>query len=226
MYDNEILYCGYRFDPETGLYHVRARYYQPTLGRWISRDPGPAAIEMARIPTDRKENKLHKLVKMNERRRYDDGMDLYAYARDNPIRYQDKTGLLVSYQIGGLVGGCECCEGIDNAVLRVNLALLNDGTCRDWFEEHGYDFSDGSTPKRSVSCYGNWKLPCLLGFPAWTMPGLGIGVCNAKCKSLGPVALASLLVHELAHHYCTLFLGREDCAISAQEACAHGILAN
>jgi RHS repeat-associated protein len=36
---NEILSCGYRFDPETGLYHVRHRYYHPTLGRWVSRDP-------------------------------------------------------------------------------------------------------------------------------------------------------------------------------------------
>ncbi|MBM4018397.1 MAG: hypothetical protein FJ288_08755 [Planctomycetes bacterium] len=27
-YANEILYCGYRFDPETGLYHVRHRHYQ------------------------------------------------------------------------------------------------------------------------------------------------------------------------------------------------------
>jgi RHS repeat-associated protein len=37
-YSNDILYCGYRFDPETGLCHVRRRYYHPTLGRWASRD--------------------------------------------------------------------------------------------------------------------------------------------------------------------------------------------
>ena len=36
---NEILYCGYRLDPESGLYHVRHRSYHPTLGRWTSRDP-------------------------------------------------------------------------------------------------------------------------------------------------------------------------------------------
>ena len=36
---NDIIFCGYRFDPETELYYVRARTYNPTLGRWIQRDP-------------------------------------------------------------------------------------------------------------------------------------------------------------------------------------------
>jgi len=38
-FDNEILYCGYLFDSETGLYHVRHRSYHPALGRWLQRDP-------------------------------------------------------------------------------------------------------------------------------------------------------------------------------------------
>jgi len=37
--DNRTLYAGYHFDTETGLYSVRHRYYHPTLGRWLSRDP-------------------------------------------------------------------------------------------------------------------------------------------------------------------------------------------
>ena len=36
---NEIIYCGYRYDPETQLYYVRNRTYSPFLGRWIQRDP-------------------------------------------------------------------------------------------------------------------------------------------------------------------------------------------
>ncbi|MGC9260544.1 MAG: RHS repeat-associated core domain-containing protein [Phycisphaerae bacterium] len=36
---NDIIYCGYRFDPETELYYVRNRTYSPTLGRWLQRDP-------------------------------------------------------------------------------------------------------------------------------------------------------------------------------------------
>ena len=38
-YGNAILFCGYFRDAETGMYHVRNRYYHPALGRWISRDP-------------------------------------------------------------------------------------------------------------------------------------------------------------------------------------------
>jgi len=36
---NEILYCGYRWDPESGLYQVRNRYYHLSLGNWMRRDP-------------------------------------------------------------------------------------------------------------------------------------------------------------------------------------------
>ncbi len=36
---NEIIFCGYRFDPETILYYVRNRTYGPALGRWLQRDP-------------------------------------------------------------------------------------------------------------------------------------------------------------------------------------------
>ena len=32
-YDNTILYCGYYFDDESGLYHVRHRTYHPTRPR-------------------------------------------------------------------------------------------------------------------------------------------------------------------------------------------------
>ena len=63
-YASEILYCGYRYDTETGLYHVRHRTYHPTLGRWLQRDPiGYAA-----------------------------GMDLYTYVRDRPTRLRDPFG--------------------------------------------------------------------------------------------------------------------------------------
>jgi RHS repeat-associated protein len=35
----EVLFCGYRYDPESKLYQVRNRDYYPALGRWLQRDP-------------------------------------------------------------------------------------------------------------------------------------------------------------------------------------------
>ena len=58
---NEVLYCGYLFDTETGLYHVRRRMYHPTLGRWLQRDP----------------------------LRYVDGMSLYEYVMSLPTEEAD-----------------------------------------------------------------------------------------------------------------------------------------
>ena len=36
---NNILFAGYYFDWETQNFYARNRYYQPALGRWVSRDP-------------------------------------------------------------------------------------------------------------------------------------------------------------------------------------------
>jgi RHS repeat-associated protein len=58
-------YTGRRFDAETGLYYYRARYYSPTLGRFLQTDP---------IGTK-------------------DDLDLYAYVGDDPLDRTDPMGL-------------------------------------------------------------------------------------------------------------------------------------
>jgi RHS repeat-associated protein len=63
-FHNRILYCGYRFDSETGLYHVRHRYLHPALGRWTSQDPAG----------------------------YVDGLSLYEYCRSGPVYISDPYG--------------------------------------------------------------------------------------------------------------------------------------
>ena len=73
---NEILYAGYRFDAETGLYHVRNRMYHPTLGRWLQRDP----------------------------KGYVDGMGLYEYVGGCPLSRLDAMGLEVPKWLDDVVG--------------------------------------------------------------------------------------------------------------------------
>jgi RHS repeat-associated protein len=70
VYNNEILYAGYRLNSETGLYQVRNREYHPTLGRWLQRDPIG----------------------------YHDGMNLYEYVRSGPVTFLDPFGLQAAPQ--------------------------------------------------------------------------------------------------------------------------------
>ena len=65
-YSNTVLFAGCALDPLSGLYQMGARYYDPALGRFISRDPTGYAGS---------------------------GINLYAYCGDNPLVYTDPTGL-------------------------------------------------------------------------------------------------------------------------------------
>ncbi len=40
--ENSVSFTGHQFDAATGLIYARARYYDPTLGRFLSQDPDPA----------------------------------------------------------------------------------------------------------------------------------------------------------------------------------------
>jgi RHS repeat-associated protein len=72
---NNYLYRGEQYDPDLGLYYLRARYYNPTTGRFMSRDPkefGP--LESKHKPAN--PNRFHK----------------YLYVGGNPVMYADPTG--------------------------------------------------------------------------------------------------------------------------------------
>jgi len=65
---NNYLYRGEQFDPDLGLYYLRARYYNPATGRFMSRDPEDGTL---RMPIT-----LHK----------------YLYADGDPVDGFDPTG--------------------------------------------------------------------------------------------------------------------------------------
>ena len=64
---NNLRMAGQYYDQETGLHYNNARYYDPKVGRYISSDP----IGLA------------------------GGLNTYLYAKANPLRYTDPTGLVV-----------------------------------------------------------------------------------------------------------------------------------
>ena len=65
---NNYLYRGEQYDSDLGLYYLRARYYNPATGRFVSMDPENGII------TDPKT--LHK----------------YEYANGDPVNLKDPTG--------------------------------------------------------------------------------------------------------------------------------------
>lgn len=66
--NNPYRYAGYRYDSETGLYYLNARYYNPANGVFLSVDPEPGSA--------------------------DDPLNLnpYIYTRNNPVMYADPDG--------------------------------------------------------------------------------------------------------------------------------------
>jgi RHS repeat-associated protein len=69
---NSFQYTGREFDAETGLYYYHARYYNPSIGRFISEDP------------------------IN----FDGGINFYAYVGNSPTNFIDPFGLAqCTYQI-------------------------------------------------------------------------------------------------------------------------------
>ncbi|NOU78471.1 RHS repeat protein [Paenibacillus sp. LMG 31459] len=65
---NSFKYAGETYDPETGLYYLRARYYDPSMGRFLNEDTVEGQID----------NPLTQ--------------NLYTYVGNNPLIFSDPSG--------------------------------------------------------------------------------------------------------------------------------------
>ncbi|MBI3595604.1 MAG: peptidoglycan DD-metalloendopeptidase family protein [Nitrospirae bacterium] len=104
---NSFQYTG-RENDGTGLYYYRARYYSPTLQRFVSEDP---ALE-------------------------EGGINLYLYARNNPVIYFDPTGLTTwpgsgpvtspfGPRDGGLHNGVDIANGLGTPVVASDSGIVS-----------------------------------------------------------------------------------------------------
>ncbi|WP_432776282.1 RHS repeat-associated core domain-containing protein [Brevibacillus gelatini] len=65
---NPYQYSGEMYEEQTGFYYLRARYYDPKVGRFVSEDTYKGRVE----------NPL--------------SLNRYTYVENNPLRYVDPTG--------------------------------------------------------------------------------------------------------------------------------------
>jgi RHS repeat-associated protein len=93
--NNPYRYAGEEYDPQTGLYHLRARDYDPFTGRFRTPDPFPGNI-------------------------FDPpSLHAYTYAHNNPVNFTDPSGKTI-FSAGGLT-----LIGVMIVVAIISLLVLN-----------------------------------------------------------------------------------------------------
>lgn len=104
---NDFLFCGEQFDPVTGLYYLRARYMNPSVGRFITMDSYEGSID---DPVS-----LHK----------------YLYCNSDPVNNYDPSGYNTLAEMEATTG----IQGVLNQMITPNVkALMNlfDGLSAIW----------------------------------------------------------------------------------------------
>lgn len=86
---NPFRYCGEYYDTESGLIYLRNRYYDPSVGRFISEDPYWNPDNM--IYGDNASNS-----NVPDYSAIRQSANLYVYCMSNPVMFVDPLGMLVS----------------------------------------------------------------------------------------------------------------------------------
>jgi RHS repeat-associated protein len=142
---NNYLYRGEQYDPDLGLYYLRARYYNPSTGRFLSRDPEDGK------PTDPKT--LHK----------------YLYANGDPVDRVDPRGrdAIIEYLVELVHSTAEAIEFGHNMGKCVQNALGEEA------ELLGTVFEGGSIPQDSSEVVADELVNCTGEAVADLIEGIG-----------------------------------------------------
>ena len=104
--ENRFKYNGQQFDPISQQYYLRARYYNPVIGRFTQEDTYRG-----------------------------DGLNLYAYCRNNPVFYIDPSGHMCEAGVDRVTGEINTRtatkEDVKNLSSHIREKLRNGGTLTD-----------------------------------------------------------------------------------------------
>ena len=85
-FNEQRKFTGHEYDSSTGLSYMNARYYNPTIGKFVSVDAAFLAAG--------DESQIQQLTRLELQQYLSDpqGMNSYSYARNNPLTNIDATG--------------------------------------------------------------------------------------------------------------------------------------
>lgn len=109
---NRFRYCGEQYDSITGQHYLRARYYNPVIGRFLQEDTY-----------------------------YKDSLNLYAYCKNNPVYYADPSGHEVTPATQRLTGDQQALFDIAGELNGKGGASVDDAaTMMQWAAEYGVPY--------------------------------------------------------------------------------------
>jgi RHS repeat-associated protein len=100
--EQPFTFTGREYDPESGLYYYRARYYDPRAGRFLTKDP------IGFLGGD---------------------VNLYRYVGNNPVNFTDPRGMAVFYWHGAIAFAAAWDEDLG---LKESIRIGWDAMWRDW----------------------------------------------------------------------------------------------
>ncbi len=129
---NSLQYTGEQHDGDTGLIYLRARWYDPSTGRFTARDPFPGLADLPQTQHP------------------------YAYVGNNPINLTDPSGKIAPLLIAAAVAyvaGLFAYDYLDAQTQSgLGRALLDIGGLLSGYESIQQDWQKVVDPCTSVGC--------------------------------------------------------------------------
>ncbi|MEG6510998.1 RHS repeat-associated core domain-containing protein [Desulforamulus ruminis] len=147
---NPFKYAGEIYDAETGLYYLRSRYYDPSIGRFITKDSYEGDIV----------NPL--------------SLNLYAYCANNPLLYIDPSGHKYVYnRFGEIIGTNVGDDYTDYSQAATNTSGGGDRVYKPWNGGTGSSGTGSVNSSSSVTKSSSGKVAAtLIGPPPDARPEL------------------------------------------------------